>query len=642
MSKLSYRMSLAVAVVSTLLAAEPAAAGDTWDPFGQLDHETSAKKKPPAARPDDTARYPASQMDGANAPKSANAAPAGSAANAPDSDFVPPPSPPPTVPNASQSEPLPPLPDGRSRGVERGELAPVIAGDGSGLPYELWRGLDLNALEGQLSRLDIPPHSPVVHDLWHRLITSNVTPPDGSANNGRFDTLRAEALYRSGLLTDARNAIAAGGTPSNDPTNIELAARIEIGLGNTEKGCEFFKSIAARKSELPKPLQAEALLIAGICAAAGGNPAGAGLVADLAREEKNGDPASIAILDAVAAGNKTPIHGLKSVSLLVYRALAFGGGIDPKDAIEHGEPALLAALASDTSATPGIRLAAAEAATRVNALKPDVLAAIYRELGAQTSAESLLGAAPAASTTDPASHRAALFKAAEAERTPYKKVRLMRALLDDARRAGLYLQTLTMLAKSTDAIQPVPEIGWFAESGVEIGLASGNIERARQWTTLGGSVPGDNGLKQWLSLIDLADPALKGDRGRNLPALEDLVAHGRLPPDLLNRLATVLDANDINVPIPLWEAASRSPQPTGGYLPETGVLTGLQDASKKKEFGRTVLLVMRSLGPNGAEGANLIALGDSIRALRRAGLDTDARRLSIEALFAAWPRHAAN
>jgi hypothetical protein len=96
------------------------------------------------------------------------------------------------------------------------------------------------------------------------------------------------------------------------------------------------------------------------------------------------------------------------------------------------------------------------------------------------------------------------------------------------------------------------------------------------------------------------------------------------------------------VPLPLWEAANKTPQPTSGYLPETGVLSELQDASKKQEFGRTVLLVMNALGPNGADDANLIALGDSIRALKRAGLEADARRLGLEALLGSWPRLAAN
>ena len=125
-------------------------------------------------------------------------------------------------------------------------------------------------------------------------------------------------------------------------------------------------------------------------------------------------------------------------------------------------------------------------------------------------------------------------------------------------------------------------------------------------------------------------------------ALEALAQSGRIKPDDLHRLATVLDALSYNVPIPLWEAASRTPQPNTGYLPETGVLSELQDAAKKKEFGRTVLLAMKALGPNGAEGAHMIALGDSIRALKRAGLEADARRLGLEALLGTWPRSTVN
>jgi hypothetical protein len=49
---------------------------------------------------------------------------------------------------------------------------------------------------------------------------------------------------------------------------------------------------------------------------------------------------------------------------------------------------------------------------------------------------------------------------------------------------------------------------------------------------------------------------------------------------------------------------------------------------------------MRALGASGAEGAHMIALGDTIRALTAAGLEADARQLGLEALFVAWPRRA--
>jgi len=55
------------------------------------------------------------------------------------------------------------------------------------------------------------------------------------------------------------------------------------------------------------------------------------------------------------------------------------------------------------------------------------------------------------------------------------------------------------------------------------------------------------------------------------------------------------------------------------------------------EVGRTVLIAASVLGPKGAKGAHLIALGDALRALKRVGLDAEARRLGFEALYAHWP-----
>ena len=115
---------------------------------------------------------------------------------------------------------------------------------------------------------------------------------------------------------------------------------------------------------------------------------------------------------------------------------------------------------------------------------------------------------------------------------------------------------------------------------------------------------------------------------------------GRLDAQTLDRLATLLDALDVDVPIALWDAAGRTPQPAGGYLPETGVLAELAEAAKHGEVGHTILLAMRALGPYGPAGAHVLALGDAVRALNRVHLYGDARRLALEALLPAWPRAA--
>jgi len=528
----------------------------------------------------------------------------------------------------------PPPGEAKSQAVERIDLAPVMATDGSGLPYELWRGLDVATFEHLIAEIEIPPRSPALHALWLRLITSDVTPPSGGEADQQFMALRLETLYRSDLLEQAAQELAK--MPAGNGLVAMLGARNDIGLGKKEQGCVAAQKAGALPAGLPRPLRAQFAMISGYCAAVAGDVAAAGLAAEMAREEGLRDTAGLEALDSISVHANPKIASKETVSLLDYRLFeAAGGTVDPSVLLKQGAPSLLAALALDPNTQPQLKLPAAEAAAQLNAISPDELADIYRR-------HAPLAAAGAAANT--AERRAQLFVAAEAERTPLKKVRLIRSFLDESRRAGFYLHALRMSARASDTIQPVPEIGWYAETAIEIALAAGDYDKARSWANFGatlGAAP-EGSLTHWLALIDIADSKATGDRGASLHYIEDLAMHGRLDPTLLHRIATVLDALEYDVPIPLWEAASRTPQPAGGYLPETGVLSELQDAAKKREFGRTVLLAMKTLGPNGAEGAHMIALGDSIRALKRAGLEPDARRLGFEALFASWPRAIVN
>ncbi len=542
--------------------------------------------------------------------------------------------PPGGTPSAGSDDIIRPLGDSAGSAVERGDLTPVMAPDGSGLPYELWQGLNVATLEQLISEIEIPPRSPALHKLWLRLITSNMPPPDGGVTDQQFLALRLEILYRSGLLEEASRVLES--QPANDPVVAILSARNAIGLGSQDGGCEAVKAAGASPAQLPKPIKADAVLISGYCAAVAGDAAGAGLAAEMAREEGVKEGPGLAALDALSMGVKPQTPADRSIALLDYRLIeAAGGSIEGKQLRKQAAPALLAALALDAHAPAAERLAAEEAAAEVNAITPEQLAEIYL---AQAAADA---AASDAAGADSPQRRAGLFLAAEHENTPQKKVRLIRSFLDAAHRAGFYLTALRMAAPASDTIVAAPEIGWYAETGVEVALAAGNFAKAREWTAFGSAPNGaSTNLDHWLALIDIAEGAK--DRDDDLRHVEELAVRGRMDSTLLHRLATVLDALEYNVPIPLWEAASRTPQPAGGYLPETGVLTDLQDAAKKRQFGRTVLLAMKTLGPNGAEGAHMIALGDSIRALRRAGLEDDARSLGFEALFASWPRTISN
>jgi hypothetical protein len=523
--------------------------------------------------------------------------------------------------------------DEKGRSVERSDLDPVMAPDGSGLPYELWRGLTLTAFAETIGTTELPPRSPALNALWRRLITSNVTPPAGAEGAGQFTTLRAEALRLSGLLEEAEQTLTQNASAGGDARIAVLAAQAQIGLGRRDQGCETAKRFFAADAQIPKGLKGDAIIIAGYCAAVRGDMNAASLQAGLARELDDGS-VSPDILDAVASDAQPHLPKNGKIALIDYRIAELKGGFQDAIKLASASPAILAVLARDPATPPEIKLTAGEKAAAVNAIAPEELGLLYGAPDASGDADTL--------------ERASLFKAAEIEQTPLKKARLIRTFLDEARRAGLYWPALRLMDKPVLTLGPVPEIGWFAETAVEVHLASGNFEHARTWAQFGSSLdappdeaaPRTGNLSHWLALIDIADPSIKTGGSEHLKSVEDMALSGQFDPAVLHRLATVLDALDINVPIPLWDVASRTPQPAGGHLPDTGVLTELTEASAKKEYGRTVVLAMRTLGAEGAEGANIIALGDTVRALKRAGLEREAKLLALEGVFSVWPRTA--
>lgn len=537
---------------------------------------------------------------------------------------------------ARPAPPQAPGVDEGSRVVMRDDLAPVMAQDGSQLPYELWQGMTLETIEKAIATLEIPPRSPALHGLFRRLITSDVPPPQGGGSDARFTAVRAEALDRSGLIDEAAAVLAKDAGTESDPVLAVLAARTAIARGNRDDGCRDVKTMNAAKGALPQGLKGQSILVRAYCAASGGQKESAQLQVALARDEGVEESAGLSGIDAFATGAKAQLTKGQKVGPVDWRILELSGPVDAQALVETAGPGVLAIISRDPATDPATRLAAAERAAQFNALAPAELAKAYRDFGGGDAASD----GPAA---DVVKH-AALFQAAEGEVTPLKKARLIRSFLDEAKRAGLYWPALQMIAPSAASIQRVPEIGWFAETAIEAALASGNFGGARAWAEFGGTLDapgaGSAAFVHWLALADLADPGLAEGRSRHLAALEELAQRGRFSPEQLHRLATVLDALQIQVPIPLWELASRTPQPNSGFLPETGVLSALAEAAKKKEFGRTVLLTMQALGPSGAEGAHIISLGDGIRALLRAGLEQDARRMALEALFMGWPRAA--
>ena len=128
----------------------------------------------------------------------------------------------------------------RNRPVESSDLAPVMAPDTSGLPLDLWRGLEMADIERLLAGLDLPPRSPALHQFWRRMLLSSASPPADAPSADHFMALRLEALYRSGLLSDMAEAGQGGlrRVPSRGscwPARISASARARRGAQRSSR-----------------------------------------------------------------------------------------------------------------------------------------------------------------------------------------------------------------------------------------------------------------------------------------------------------------------------------------------------------------------------------------------------------------------
>lgn len=480
----------------------------------------------------------------------------------------------------------------------------------SPLPLDLWNGMDPGALGAQLADLALPSPSPVLADLLARALDTDkqvATSPVGLL-----------ALSRSGQV-EALIDVLGGSGGFEAPGQAASYALALLADGREEDACGIRLGPPAKGAVDGEALRA-AFLIPAYCAAAKGNAQGAGLTLQLAADSGIEAPLAAAVIGRLTKSGGGGVALPKSPDLLDYLFLRLEKRPLPEEIAVRATPMLLYRLAQDDEAPPELRLAAAERAASENIINGEALAKAYRETG------SKLGKG----ANSPPALRARLFVALEAAPTPKIKAESIDALLASGSEAGVEFPLAEALAPGAAELGQDQQAASFIEARLRVAALAGDLSTASRLANA------DEALKGWQLLLAAADPTDPNAQSA-LAAGVETAARSGLPPALLQRLVTVLDALDVDVPIPLWDEAGKSPQPDDGYLPATGVLTKLKEAAEKGEVGRTILLVMASLGPKGPAGANLLALGDSVRALNRVGLTAEARRVGFEALYPRWP-----
>ena len=424
------------------------------------------------------------------------------------------------------------------------------------------------------------------------------------------------------LRAAARHGGGAGRQRRRPARPDRCAARKDIGLGAREAGCQAIKSLAAPSSGLPGRLKGETQLLAGYCAAVAGDAHGRGPCRRArARGGHRGRAAAGRARRHREPGTKPQLALPKRVLLLDYRFLELLGPVDAAQVLDKAEPALLAvagrrrqadARAADCRGRGGA--AAQRAAARSS----------RRDLPPPAASRAARSRRPRGEHAIRCCGARLLFRAAEATQAPAAESapharrprRCAHAPASICRRRACWRRCVADL-------WPSPEIG----------LVCGDERRDRA-----GRRRVRAGARRWAETA--AEPAaLAGaDRHRRSGAARRAAA-GRWRRWRSSPLRGRLDAERCIG----WRPCSmrststcrsacgrrRAARRNRGRLSAGDRRAGRPGASRAS--ARTPAAPFCSpcarSGPNGADGANMLALGDSVRALKRAGLEADARRV---------------
>jgi hypothetical protein len=490
--------------------------------------------------------------------------------------------------NSQLHPPSPPLSAGESRGE-------------SALPPDLWRGLDANAMLRLLAEVPMPSSSPALASLLARALA---TSPEGS---GSETEVKIAALERGGRVNELIDMLG----QANDPDALAAYGLALLAAGRNDEAC----ALQLGTGRADGAAKRASFLIPAYCAAASGDNEAARNALDVAGD--NGVDIAFAARAIARQGARAPLP--RSVDVLDYLFLKLGQSGNRPDIAAKASPELLFLLARDDEAGPELRLAAAERAASLNIIDGETLATVYRDAAPRLPK----------SAQSPGALRAKLFASLEAQTSEKIRAESIDALLASGRDARIEIPMAQAMAQSNDPQNT--QAGSSAETSVRVAALAGDDQTAWDLTEQAG-----DRVRSWQLLLVTTDPL--SERARSaLDSGVDIALKAGLPGPLLQRLVTALDALGEEVPIPLWDLAAKTPQPDDGYLPPTGLLSTLKEVADAGDTGRTILLAAASFGPDGPQGAHLIALGDGLRAMKRVGLDAEARRLAFEALYAHWP-----
>ena len=508
----------------------------------------------------------------------------------------------------------------------------LLSLEDGGFGSDMWRGSDRAFIEALVPRLPVQTLSPIMQDITRRLLLSEARVPAGTPVAPSLLGLRVERLSASGQTDLVRDLLRLA------PSRLEDAAlaRAEVDSmllsGNHAGACT---NIEALLSDSDDPYWLKGLTF---CKALNGENAAVQLGVSLLREQGGGgDDSFFELVTSLVGDSKNELSTLIDPSPL-HMAMLRTARLDvPNDAVPGARPAILRSIATSPNAPLATRLLAAERAEAAGALLPDALAAIYESI--EIPPEDLLAWQTLAAEDAGPWVNALLYQVALTETSADARAHVLTTAISRARAAGGFNTVARVMHDISSAIDPTPSLAWAAPDIGRALLAAGDTSSARQWFDMMHQKALDHDANAALAfqdfwpLIQLMD--VEGALGWNPDALREWwEGEKSLAGDKAYERAaivfTLMDAVGYEVPESLWQELMRAPLTVTAYLPSVQLWRALETASLDFRIGETVLLSLLALGEVGPAGANLTTLHSVVSALRRVGLEADARSLALE------------
>lgn len=551
-------------------------------------------------------------------------------------------------PPTSASQPAPASSETAIGGIRIDELGPIAAqtdsvGTIDGLGPDLWRGTSRALIAAYLPRLPLPAISPAVRDLSHSLLLTSAVPPPAEGNAA--ESLLALRLGRLGAMGDADDFIALARAVPDGTDGVSGRARVEAGFLAGDDGAACAEVAAPdRSASLRGEFWTHAAMVCDLVAK---NTAQAQLALDLMGEQGTTANTPFAELLRAALGDRKPVTNLAGAGPLEVALLRLSKPDIAPGALPDASALALRAVALGDGALP-VRLDAAERAEAIGAIPTATLAETYAAVPFKK--DELANALTLAGNDRSPRGRALFFKAEQqAKGVPAASAEVLKAALDSAREQGCLAQATRIYAADIAAIEPAPELLWFAGDAARALYAVGSAPRADEWRALALRGPDGNAVDAslwplstiaWVTsstAVTTADaravtPAWNF-RGFSTAGFNRWLAS--LPESERTRkgaLALALfDSLGAAVPPESWGPFLDSPS----AIRSSPLLAPLARAAQGGRVGETVLLALTALGSGDPDKWAPETTAAAVAALVKINLGTDARTLAIDAATAA-------